>query len=396
MSRSLHQFTMNMSRASKFISFAAAAFVMASCGSNETVADKANIAGVLSGAQSSEVVIGMLDMNHMVILDTLETDADGRFNYEVDVKKGNPEFVYVYSEGKKVTSLLLDAGDEVSFTVDAEGNAVIEGSEESVKLMQVEKEHVDMSAAFDDMAASLESASKSQYSAIARKMTEEYRKYNRASVKYIMENSHSLTVLPVLYRKLGDNLPVFNEVADAVLFRSIADSLATVYPESRYVKSLSAEADYRFQQLELQRRVEAADVVGYIDIELPGLDGQMKKLSDLDSKVVLLYFWTASNAGQNNFNVDVLKKWYDKYHDKGVDIYQVSLDVDKVMWATTLMGQELPWTNVCDSRGVASPYVAQYNLQAVPAAFVISNGELVDGNVVDEASFRKLIEKLLK
>ena len=110
----------------------------------------------------------------------------------------------------------------------------------------------------------------------------------------------------------------------------------------------------------------------------------------------VLYFWTASSAGQNNFNVDVLKKMYDKYHSKGFDIYQVSLDVDKVMWATTLMGQDLPWTNVCDSRGVASPYVTQYNLQAVPAAFVISNGELVDGNVVDEAGFRKLIEKLLK
>ena len=253
-----------------------------------------------------------------------------------------------------------------------------------------------MSAVFAELSASLESASESQYSAIARKMTEEYRKYNRSSVKYVMENSHSLTVIPVMYRRLGDNLPLFNEVTDALLFKSIADSLATVYPESKYVKSLSAEADFRFHQLELQRRVNEAEVVGYLDIELPGLDGQMKKLSDVDAKVVLLYFWTASSAGQNNFNVDVLKKMYDKYHSKGLDIYQVSLDVDKVMWATTLMGQDLPWTNVCDSRGVASPYVTQYNLQAVPAAFVISNGELVDGNVVDEAGFRKLIEKLLK
>lgn len=386
---------MNMSRASKFISLAAAAAVLAACGSDEKVADKANIAGVVAGAQS-EVVIGMLDMNQMLILDTLQTGPDGSFNYELEVKKGNPEFVYVYSDGRKVTSLLLDAGDKVSFTVDADGNSVIEGSEESVKLMQVEKEHVEMSAVFAELSASLESASESQYSAIARKMTEEYRKYNRSSVKYVMENSHSLTVIPVMYRRLGDNLPLFNEVTDALLFKSIADSLATVYPESKYVKSLSAEADFRFHQLELQRRVNEAEVVGYLDIELPGLDGQMKKLSDVDAKVVLLYFWTASSAGQNNFNVDVLKKMYDKYHSKGFDIYQVSLDVDKVMWATTLMGQDLPWTNVCDSRGVASPYVTQYNLQAVPAAFVISNGELVDGNVVDEAGFRKLIEKLLK
>ena len=379
---------MNMSRVSKFISLAAVALILASCGS------KTSISGLFP--QPSEVVIGMLDMNQLVILDTLKTEEDGSFKYELDIKKGDPEFVYVYSGGNKVTSLLLEAGDDVSFTVDADGNTSVKGSEESVKLMQVEKEYEDMTVVFDELYSSLESASQSQVDAITRKMAEEYRKYNRNSVRYVMENSHSLTVIPVLYRKFGENLPLFNELTDALLFKSIADSLATVYPESRYVKSLSADADFRFQQLELQHRVNEAEVIGYPDIELPGLDGQMKKLSDLDSKVVLLYFWTASNAGQNNFNVEVLKKIYKKYHSKGFDIYQVSLDVDKVMWATTLMGQELPWTNVCDSRGVASPYVAQYNIPAIPAAFVISNGELVDGSVVDEASFGKLLDRLLK
>ena len=285
-----------MSRVNKFISLAASALVLASCGPKE-VADKANISGVV--APSSQVVIGMLDMNQLQILDTLQTAEDGSFKYEVDVKKGNPEFVYVYSDGNKVTSLLLEAGDAVSFTVNADGNVSIEGSDESVKLMQVEKEHAEMTARFEGMYAELESASKAKFNEITREMAQEYRQYNRSSVKYIMENTKSLTVIPVIYRKFDENLPLFNNVTDAVLFRTVADSLLTVYPESRYVKSLSAEADLRFQQLELQRRMNEADVVGYFDIELPGLDGQMKKLSDLDSKVVMLYFWTASSASQN-------------------------------------------------------------------------------------------------
>jgi alkyl hydroperoxide reductase subunit AhpC len=110
----------------------------------------------------------------------------------------------------------------------------------------------------------------------------------------------------------------------------------------------------------------------------------------------VLYFWTAASAKQNNFNVDFLKKLYDDYHKKGLDIYQVSLDTDKVMWATTVLGQDLPWTNVCDMRGAASPYAQLYNLQALPAQFIICNDELVDGEIVDNASFRKLIDKLLK
>jgi peroxiredoxin len=168
------------------------------------------------------------------------------------------------------------------------------------------------------------------------------------------------------------------------------------YPKSRYAKALKEDAQARFNAIELRARVAEAPEIGYFDIELSGLDGKKKKLSDLDSKVILLYFWSAADPAQNVFNVNVLKNLYNDYHHKGFDIYQVSLDTDKVLWATTIMGQELPWTNVNDMLGAASPYVLQYNLQALPSAFVINNGELVDGEIVDEASFRKLIEKLLK
>ena len=384
-----------MSRASKFISLAAIAFAVMSCGGPEQAADVAKVDGVIEGAPASEVVIGKLDVNQLVILDTLTTDQDGKFQYELEVKKGNPEFVYVYYEGAKVASLLLEADDEVAVNVPVEGVPSVDGSEESAKLIQVELEHAAMSAIFADYAAQLENASQSQYDKVVRQMTDNYREYNKKSIKYVMENSHSLTAIPVLYRTLGD-LPLFAMSTDAVLFSSIADSLATVYPESKFVKSLRADADARMAELDLIRRIEMAEEVGYLDIELPGLDGSMKKLSEVDSKVVLLYFWTSSRANQNNFNIDVLKKLYNDYHKKGFDIYQVSLDVDKVHWATTVMGQDLPWTNVCDIRGAASEYVTLYNLQALPAAFVISDGELVDGELVDEASFRKLLDKLLK
>lgn len=384
-----------MSRASKFFSLAAIAFAVMSCGGSEQAADVAKVDGVIEGAPASEVVIGKLDVNQLVILDTLTTDQDGKFQYELEVKKGNPEFVYVYYEGAKVASLLLEADDEVTVNVPVEGETLIEGSDESAKFMQVELEHSAMSALFAEYAAQLENASQSQYDNVVRQMTENYREYNKKSIRYVMENSHSLTAISVLYRTLGD-LPLFAMSTDAVLFSSIADSLMTVYPESKFVKSLRADADARMAELDLIRRIEMAEEVGYLDIALPGLDGSIKKLSEVDSKVVLLYFWTSSRANQNNFNIDVLKKLYNDYHRKGFDIYQVSLDVDKVHWATTVMGQNLPWTNVCDIRGAASEYVTLYNLQALPAAFVISNGELVDGELVDEASFRKLLDKLLK
>jgi hypothetical protein len=51
---------------------------------------------------------------------------------------------------------------------------------------------------------------------------------------------------------------------------------------------------------------------------------------------------------------------------------------------------------VCDGLGASSPYTLLYNIGALPATFIIADGELVDGKVVDEKSLRKFLEKLLK
>ena len=116
----------------------------------------------------------------------------------------------------------------------------------------------------------------------------------------------------------------------------------------------------------------------------------------MDSKVVIIQFWTATNLEQKLFNVDVFKPLYEEFHDKGLEIYQVSLDADKVLWAQTVKQQAHPWISVCDSRGTASPFAASYNLQILPSMFVIADGALVDGEVVDEASLKKLVRRLLK
>ena len=382
---------MNMSRFSKTLLIAGAALALASCG------NKAKIDGNVASAPSSEVVIKMLNINHYKTLDTVAVDAAGRFSYKVDVKKGQPEFIYVFYKDTKIASLLLEAGDQVSLQADTLGNCTVNGSEESVKLAQVEKDYVDAVGRLNEMAERLSSVSDVKEAMELRQaMGQEYVDYYRSRVKYLMENSRSMTVVPVLYQSLGENLPVFAQSTDALHFLNAADSLATVYPESRYVKALRKEAEKRFGYMELETRLKNAEEIGFMDIELPDMNSQKKKLSDLDSKLVMVYFWSATDAEQKMFNLDVLKSLYEDYHDKGFDIYQVSLDVDKAAWARVVKTQNLPWTNVCDFRGSASPYAGMYNIAALPATFLIKDGELVDGQAVDEKAFRKLVEKLLK
>ena len=316
---------------------------------------------------------------------------------QVELEKGQIEFVYLYREGRRIASLLLQRGDRVSVVADTLGNYTVEGSEESAKLAQVERDYADALKRMTAISESLDNAQTvDQAVTMRQELAQEYVNYYRSRVMYILQNSRSMTVVPVLYQTMGANLPVFAQHTDAIHFRNMADSLALSYPDSRYVKALRKEAERRMERLEMEGLIDSAQQIGYPDVELPDINGEKRKLSEVDAKVVILQFWTASDVNQKMFNVDVLKGLYEDFHDKGLEIYQISLDTDKILWAQVVKQQKHPWISVCDSRGAASPYAVSYNLEGLPAMFVISDGELVDGSVVDEASLKKLLRKLLK
>lgn len=347
-----------------------------------------------SMAPSSDFVVKLLNVNHFEVLDTVKTNDAGRLSFDVEVKKEQPEFVYVFYKDVKVASLLLEAGDRVNVEADTLGNYQVSGSEESAKLAQVDKDYVRIVTRFNEIARKMDDADAARLQELKRQLGQEYLAYYRSRVKYVMENSFSLTSVPVLFQSIGENLPVFGQTTDAIHFTNTADSLEIVYPDSKYVKALRNEAKRRYGLLELEHRVNAAEEVGYFDIELPDMNAKMQKLSEVDAKAVLVYFWNPSDGQQKMFNQDVLKWIYDDFAPKGLQIYQIAIEPDKAAWARVVKGQALPWINVCDARGASSPYVSYYNLTSLPAAFIISDDTLTAGPAADEKSIRKALDKI--
>lgn len=379
-----------MSRFSNVIKCAAVALLAAAC------TPTAKVDGTIASAPSSEVVMKLLNVNRYEVLDTVNTDASGRFTYRVKVEKGQPEFVYVYHNDTRVASLLLEAGDKVNVVADTLGNYSVEGSAESARLAQVEKEYSAAQARLQAIADQVADAEGEEAASLRQQLGKEYVDYYRKCVRYILENSRSLTVVPVLYQNFGPDLPVFAQSTDAIHFVSVADSLALSYPQSKYVKALKKEAERRFGYLELEAKIRNAAEIGYPDVVLPDVNAEKIRLSEVDAEVIMLYFWSATDANQKMLNLDVLKSLYEDYHSKGFEIYQVALDPDKTGWAQVVKQQNLPWINVCDGLGASSPYVTTYNIPALPATYIIADGELVDGQVVDEKSLRRLLDRLLK
>ena len=263
--------------------------------------------------------------------------------------------------------------------------------------MEVEKDEAEFSnkmLAASDKLQDLDPASE-EAAALKRKMSQDYVDYYRGRVKYILSNSHSLTVIPVLYQVVGESLQVFGQATDAIHFKNMSDSLSTVYPDSKYVKALQKEATRRQQLLSLSARISNAEEAGFPDLNMPDINGKKIKLSSIDSKVVMLYFWTSADAAQTMFNTDVMLPVYKDYHSRGLEIYGVCADTDKAAWASVVKNQNLPWVNVCDGNGSTSPAIALYNVQALPVSYFIVDGKLVASDVKDEASLRKFLNSKL-
>ena len=349
--------------------------------------EKAQVEGTLASSPDSKVVFKKLAGGSMTVLDTVKTGSDGSYSYKMEVAEGQPEFVYIYAGDTKIASLLLQSGDKVKVVSNANGNYTVEGSEESAKLKKVE----------DDFAAFMKDFTSSVEAEDGPAASRKYVEYYRSRVKYIMDNCKSLTSIPVLYQKINDDFPVFGQATDAVHFRSVHDSLAKVYPDSKYVSALGNEVEKRFNLLSLQQRLSAANEAGFPDAELPSIDGKKVKISDLDSKLILVYFWQAADAAQKMFNQDVLLPLYKAYKPKGLEIYSISLDTDKGVWASAVKSQALPWVNVCDGLGAACPAVGLYNIsRGLPVAYLIEDGTLSPETFSSEKELRSIIAAKLK
>ena len=357
----------------KILAIALAALSLASC------TDSARIKGVLDGAQKKQLVVRQLNTT----IDTIKTKANGSFAYKMDVKKGQPEFVYLYYGDIQVAALLLEKGETAVVKADTLGKYEVSGSEGSIKLAEVNKKFTDFLSAL--------SASTDQ--AEANKL---YLDHYRESVKYVMENSKSLTVIPVLYEKISPDFPVFAQSTDAIFFRNITDSLKTVYPDSKYVKSLEIETAARVNAMVVGTAMANAPEQAYPNLDMPDMRGKRVSLNSLDYKLLIVHFWDASDAGNKMTNLETLLPVYQDYHAKGMEIYSVCLDIDKAEWGSVVTAQKLPWINVNDGLGINSPSVSTYGVQGLPCLYFIADGELKTVNVKDAASFRREVAKILK
>lgn len=372
----------------KILVIVSALCILASCSKTPS----ARISGVIEGAGDTTVVLQKLNLNRLSAVDTIKVDAQGHFSAKVDLTGSEPHFFYLYLGDNQLAAMVLLNDDDVRIKASTVGGYEISGSEESTLLQQVNTAY---GKAFNTLSALVSEASsassQAELKAVNTKLSRTFIDYRRDALKFVMEHPRSISSAVVLFQKFNENLPVFGENADVLIFRQIKDSIETVYPKSEYVVAMRDEISAREAAFELSSKLATVQEEGFPNIALPDINGEIKSLSSYKGKVIILSFWSVGMDNHKIFNNDLVEL-YGKYHSRGLEVYQVSLDIDKPSWAATVKSQNLPWVSVNDGLGTASPAVSSYNLNGIPAMFIIDKeGDLVERDIFERTQLEAII-----
>ena len=327
----------------KKITFVAlAALTITACSSGP----KFQVNGDISGADGKMLYLEASGLEGIAALDSVKLKGEGAFSFK-QPRPESPEF-YRLRIDDKVINFSVDSIETLQIKapyVDFSTAYTIEGSGNSNKIKELTLKQIALQKNVDDLLATLR---------------------NNNISHDIFEDS-----LATLLNNYKD---------DVKCFAAVATSLNNTYPDAVRSKNLynivikGMKNTRQPQAKALEIPQEKIVETGIIDIALRDIHGNVRKLTDLKGKVVLLDFSVFQSPAGAPHNM-LLRELYNKYASQGLEIYQISLDADEHYWKTA--AANLPWICVRDGNGVYSTNVAVYNVRQVPSIFLINrNNEL--------------------
>lgn len=335
-----------------------------------------HIEGILENAQDSTLYLENMSLNGPVVIDSVRLKADGQFSF---AQKGvnAPEF-YRLRIGREMVNLSVDSTETVTVKGTYPGlssNYTVEGSDNCQKIRELALKQMQLQNTINEIAALPTLGVKAVEDSVQRvlqtykddiKKNYIFKAPNKAYAYYALFQSFQLGMFQGL---------IFNPRSsedDVKAFAAVATSWDNFYPgaergENLHNIAIEGMKNVRILRSQQQQSVEVEGVenLNIIDLNLVDNKGHERRLTDLRGKVVLLDFHMFANKNSLE-RIMALRELWNKYHDRGFEIYQVSEDNNGHFWKTQTAA--LPWICVQDSETRAA---LSYNVTELPTFFII-------------------------
>jgi thiol-disulfide isomerase/thioredoxin len=347
------------------------------------------ISGNLDKGEGMMIYLKEMTSTEMIPVDSiLINDAGG---FELNGTLPENRFYAIHTQPESFIYILAGKGDKITIEGDAQAltsTYTVSGSEDSrlIRELTAEQNKVlariyQLNRIFTDSVHSPDFMEiKVGLDSVYDGILEAYREYTFA---FIEDNLHSQASLMALYQQIGPRYYVLDPEKDFKYFSMVDSSMGILYPESDAVQDLHRQVDELKQKQLIESmsaaRLEAGSLVP--EIALPNPDGDTILLSSLRGNYVLLDFWASWCPPCRSENPNLVKV-YEKYHDEGFEIYQVSLDKTRDAWLLGIREDKLHWIHVSDLRFWNSIVVPVYNIQGIPTSYLLDRrGRIIAQNL---------------
>ncbi|MCI7684519.1 redoxin domain-containing protein [Parabacteroides merdae] len=353
------------------------------------------VKGVVAGADGQLMYLENVGISNVVTLDSIKLAPGGKFKF-TEKRPEYPDF-YRLRLNNQLINFAVDSTETISFVADAGTFATsysVEGSENSKAIKAITLAQLDANQAISRLRKEYEDKMISD-TTYRMKVLAAADAYKEVARKYIYSAPMSTAAYFALFQQI-DGLLFFDlyDRKDVKAYGAVATSYNHTYPESPRSKHLYNLTLQSMKVLRAQRPVDYSNVetkeISFLDIELPDVRGEVVKLSTVaPGKVVLINFTAYQTEWSPALNM-ALGELYTKYHDQGLEIYQVSLDSDSHFWRNG--ASNLPWVTVHDPQSVYSQVAGLYNVKQLPALFILDR----KGNLVKRVEDVKKLEADVK
>lgn len=359
---------------------------------------KFQINGTIQNAKDSVLFLENMSLDGPVKTDSVKLGEDGTFSFSGS-KPDAPEF-YRLRIAAQIINLSIDSTETVSVKAQYPGmasNYTVEGSENCSKIKEL---------ALKQMALQQKAIEISRNPTMGVSATEDsimkvvaaYKREIRDN--YIFKEPMKSYAYFALFQTVGNTF-IFNpqkDPDDVKVFGAVATSWDTYHPNSLRGQNLhnitieGMKNQRIIQNQGIQIDPSKVNTSNIIDIRLTDNKGVTRQLTDLQGKVVLLDFHVF--ASENSMErIMLLRDIYNKYHERGLEIYQISFDADEHFWKQQTAA--LPWISVRASETQADDILLKYNVQAIPTYFLIDRTNTLYKRDVQIKDFETELQSLL-